>query len=163
MVRLIQLTDTTPVKILAHLVDGKTLASCVTTKFAPGEKNDPHRPPTSTMEEYVPTHGGCISETMVFGEGDGIVITDDQTMEIMARWYLENVYPELVKGLKLPETEEGKWMGFNFWVFDDKHQNILLKNWQLTRIIDRWDRRVYLVGEKICVGHETFEKATGIK
>lgn len=162
MVRLIQLTDTTEVKISAPLVGGKTLASCVTTKFALGEKNDPHRPPTSTMEEYVPTRGGRISE-VVFGEGEGIVITDDQTMEIMAQWYLENVYPELVKGLELPETDEGKWMGFNFWVFDDKHENIVLKNWKLTRIIDQWNRRVHLVGEKIYVRHETFEKATGIE
>ena len=54
-------------------------------------------------------------------------------------------------------------MGFNFWVFDDKHENIVLKNWKLTRIIDQWKRRVHLVGEKIYVRHETFEKATGIE
>ena len=140
MVRLIQLTDTTEVKISAPLVGGTTLASCVTTKFAPGEKNDPHRPPTSTMEEYVPTCGGRKTD-IVLGKGEGITITDDKTMEVMAQWYLENVYPELVKGLELPETEEGKWMGFNFWVFDDKHQNIVLKNWPLYRIINKWDRR----------------------
>lgn len=162
MVRLIQLTDKTPVTTSAPLVGGKTLASCVTTKFAPGEKIDPHRPPTSTMEEYVPTRA-CRISTMVIGKGEGITITDDYAMQIMAKWYLENVYPELVNGLSLPKTEEGKWMGFNFWIFDDKHDNIVLKNWQLTRIIDRWDRRVNIVGEKIHVGHETFEKATGIE
>ena len=161
MVRLIQLTDKTSVKISAPLVGGTTLASCVTTKFAPGEKIDPHRPPTSTIEEYVPTRGGRISD-MVLGKGEGIGITDDQAMQIMAQWYLENIYPDLVKGLKLLETEEGKWMGFNFWIFDDKHQNILLKNWQLMRIVDKWDRRVNVVGEKIHVGLETFERATGI-
>ncbi len=162
MVRLIQLTDNTPVKTSAPLLGRKTVASCVTTKFAPGEKIDPHRPPTSTTEEYVPTRA-CRIGTMVMGKGEGIQITNDQAMEIMAQWYLENVYPDLVKGLKLPETEEGKWMGFNFWVFDDAHQNILLKNWQLIRIVDEWDRRVNLVGEKIHVGGETFEKASGIE
>ena len=162
MVRLIQLTDKTPVNTSLPLVGGKTVASCVTTKFAPGEKIDLNRPPTSTMEEYVPTRGVRISD-IVLGKGEGIEITNDQAMQIMAQWYLENVYPELIKGLKLPETEEGKWMGFNFWIFDDKHQNIVLKNWTLQRIIDKWDRMVNLVGEKIHVGHETFEKASGIE
>lgn len=162
MVRLIQLTDMTTVNIKAPLVHGETAASCVTTKFARGTKIDPHRPPTSTMEEYVATRAIRIG-TMVMGKGEGIEITNNQAMQVMAQWYLENVYPELVKGLQLPETEEGKWMGFNFWIFDDKHDNIVLKNWRLTRIVDEWHKRVSFVGGKIHEGGETFEKATGIE
>ena len=79
----------------------------------------------------------------------------------MAAWYLENIHPVLVAEMELPDTDGGKMNGFAFWIFDNKHQNIVLKNWSLTRITDNWGNQIKEVGRKVNAG-ETFEKATGL-
>ena len=163
MVRLIQLSDTTIVNIpKTRILHGKAPASCIVTGFAVGEEFNAHKPPGSSGSNYVATVGARIT-TVAFGSGgrlsEGVELSQSKIMQIMAAWYLENIYPVLVAEMELPDTDGGKMNGFAFWIFDNKHQNIVLKNWSLTRITDNWGDQIRQVGEKVNAG-ETFEKAT---
>jgi hypothetical protein len=67
----------------------------------------------------------------------------------------------LVAEMGLPDTDGVKMNGFSFWIFDNKHKNIVLTDWTLTRITDNWCDQIQGVGGKVGAG-ETFEKATGL-
>lgn len=165
MVRLIQLSDTTIVNIpKTRLLHGKAPASCIVTGFAIGEEFNAHKPPGSSGSNYVATVGARIT-TVAFGSdgrlSEGVELSQSKKMQIMAAWYLENIHPVLVAEMELPDTDDGKMNGFAFWIFDNKHQNIVLTGWTLTRITDNWGDQIRGVGGKVNAG-ETFEKATGL-
>ena len=166
MVRLIQLSDTTIVNIpKTRLLHGKAPASCIVTGFAVGEEFNAHKPPGSSGDNYVATVGARIT-TVAFGSGgrlsEGVELSQSKIMQIMAAWYLENIYPVLVAEMDLPDTDDGKMNGFAFWILDNKHESIVLTGWFITRITDKWGAQIREVGGKVDAG-ETFEKATGLK
>tara|TARA_B110000858_G_C17764695_1_gene456360 strand:+ start:349 stop:849 length:501 start_codon:yes stop_codon:yes gene_type:complete len=165
MVRLIQLSDTTIVNIpKTRLLHGKAPASCIVTGFAIGEEFNAHKPPGSSGDNYVATVGARIT-TVAFGSdgrlSEGVELSQSKKMQIMAAWYLENIHPVLVAEMELPDTDDGKMNGFAFWIFDNKHQNIVLTGWTVARITDNWGVQIQGVGGKVEAG-ETFEKATGL-
>ena len=165
MVRLIQLSDTTIVNIpKTRLLHGKAPASCIVTGFAIGEEFNAHKPAGSSGSNYVATVGARIT-TVAFGSGgrlsEGVELSQSKKMQIMAAWYLENIHPVLVAEMELPDTDGGKMNGFAFWIFDNKHKNIVLTGWTVARITDNWCDQIRGVGEKVEAG-ETFEKATGL-
>ena len=165
MVRLIQLSDTTIVSIpKTRLLHGKAPASCIVTGFAIGEEFNAHKPAGSSGSNYVATVGARIT-TVAFGSGgrlsEGVELSQSKKMKIMAAWYLENIYPVLVAEMGFPDTDGGKMNGFAFWIFDNKHQNIVLTGWTVARITDNWGVQIQGVGGKVEAG-ETFEKATGL-
>ena len=165
MVRLIQLSDTTIVNIpKTRLLHGKAPASCIVTGFAIGEEFNAHKPPGSSGDNYVATVGARIT-TVAFGSdgrlSEGVELSQSKKMQIMAAWYLENIHPVLVAEMGLPDTDGGKMNGFAFWIFDNKHQNIVLTGWTVARITDNWGVQIQGVGGKVEAG-ETFEKATGL-
>lgn len=165
MVRLIQLSDTTVVKIpKTRLLHGKAPASCIVTGFAIGEEFNAHKPAGSSGDKYVATLGARIT-TVAFGSGgrlsEGVELSTSKIMQIMASWYLENIYSVLVAEMKLPDTDDGKMNGFAFWIFDKKHESIVLTGWELAKIKNNWGTQIREVGRKVDAG-ETFEKATGL-
>ena len=166
MVRLIQLTDTTMVNIPnTRLLHGKAPASCIVTGFAIGEEYNEHKPAGSSGSKYVATRGAIIT-TLTFGSGgrlsEGVELSTSKIMQIMAAWYLENIYPVLVAEMDLPDTDDGKICGFAFWILDNKHESIVLTGWFITRQKFRWAGQIQVVGGLIGLG-KTFEEATGLK
>ncbi len=166
MVRLIQLTDATIVNIPnTRLLHNKAPASCIVTGFAIGEEYNAHKPAGSSGSKYVATRGAIIT-TLAFGSGgrlsEGVELSTSKIMQIMAAWYLENIYPVLVAEMDLPDTDDGKICGFAFWILDNKHENIALTGWFITKLKNRWTRQIQEVGRKVDAG-KTFEKATGLK
>jgi len=166
MTRLIQLTDSTIVNIpKTRLLHNKAPASCIVTGFAIGEEYNAHKPPGSSGSKYVATRGAIIT-TLAFGSGgrlsEGVELSTSTIMQIMAAWYLENIYPVLVAEMDLPDTDDGKICGFAFWILDNKHESIVLTDWFITRLKNRWRLQIQEVGRKVDAG-KTFEEATGLK
>jgi hypothetical protein len=94
---------------------------------------------------------------MTFGTNsrlvEGITISDKHAMSIMARWYLENIYPLLPEALDgFTDSEEDKISGFGFWMFNPEHNFIQLTNWQYTRAVEFWELRVSRAMEDIRLG-----------
>ena len=155
MVFIPSLTDNTPVHFSSKkLEENTTTADCIVTKFAKGTRV--HTIAGSSMDHYVATCGVRISE-MTFGTNgtmiEGITITDNMAMSIIARWYLENVYPLLQEALDgFSNSEEDKIAGFGFWMFHPKHKFIELTNWSRSLREDLWELRVGLAQAKIKKG-----------
>ena len=143
-------------------------AECIVLKFA---QEDTFKKPTSTIDNYIPTHGIQISQIVVtttpdgtpIWHGDAKLLSSLDTMSIMAGWYLENIFPLLHKlQSDFTGTSKNKMDGFGWWMFHPQYDFIQITGWKVARFVDNWHGRMRNLSEKIEAG-EKFETVMQIK